>query len=405
MIFDLDNLSSATNHNGGALAFGPDGKLYAAVGENDNSANSQSLNTVLGKMLRLNTDGTIADRQPVPRLDERQESRDLGARPSQPVHVRVQPSRNRAVHQRCGRNHLGRDQRWPRRSQLRLADDGGIDHESQLQESEIRVRPLVRRVRDYRRGLLLSLDESVSFRLRQRLLLRGLLRGLDQETRSGRREHRHDIRDGNFVSGRSEGGRRRQPVLPGSRQRAPSIEFNTAPPGRRITSHPTSQTVAPGASVTFSVRASGPPPLRYQWRRNGDQHSWSDRAGLYDRVGRRCRQRRALSGDCQQRLRYDRRAEQRGHADRHARTRRRRERSRNRSRARCIAAARSSTTPARRQIPRMGRCRRARSPGRWISITTPTCIRSSPRRRERRAVRSRFPRSGKPLPTCGIAST
>ena len=30
-----------------------------------------------------------------------------------------------------------------------------------------------------------------------------------------------------------------------------------------------SQTVAPGASVTFSVRASGPPPLRYQWLRNG----------------------------------------------------------------------------------------------------------------------------------------
>ena len=55
VIFDLDNLSSATNHNGGALAFGPDGKLYAAVGENGNSANSQSLNTVLGKILRLNT--------------------------------------------------------------------------------------------------------------------------------------------------------------------------------------------------------------------------------------------------------------------------------------------------------------------------------------------------------------
>jgi len=39
--------------------------------------------------------------------------------------------------------------------------------------------------------------------------------------------------------------------------------------GPTITSHPASQTVAPGASVTFSVRASGPPPLRYQWLRNG----------------------------------------------------------------------------------------------------------------------------------------
>jgi len=32
IILELDNLSSATNHNGGALNFGPDGKLYAAVG-------------------------------------------------------------------------------------------------------------------------------------------------------------------------------------------------------------------------------------------------------------------------------------------------------------------------------------------------------------------------------------
>ena len=45
--------------------------------------------------------------------------------------------------------------------------------------------------------------------------------------------------------------------------------------------------------MTFSVRASGPPPLRYQWRRNGE-YSWSDRAGLYARVGRRCRQRGKL---------------------------------------------------------------------------------------------------------------
>ena len=34
IIADLPNLSSATNHNGGALHFGPDGKLYAAVGDN-----------------------------------------------------------------------------------------------------------------------------------------------------------------------------------------------------------------------------------------------------------------------------------------------------------------------------------------------------------------------------------
>ncbi len=35
-----------------------------------------------------------------------------------------------------------------------------------------------------------------------------------------------------------------------------------------ITQHPANRTVAPGTSVTFSVRATGPAPLSYQWQRN-----------------------------------------------------------------------------------------------------------------------------------------
>jgi len=55
---------SATNHNGGAIHFGSDGKLYVGVGENANSANSQSTTSVLGKMLRLNDDGTLPPDNP-----------------------------------------------------------------------------------------------------------------------------------------------------------------------------------------------------------------------------------------------------------------------------------------------------------------------------------------------------
>jgi glucose/arabinose dehydrogenase len=57
-ILDLENLG-ATNHNGGAIHFGPDGKLYVAVGENANSGNSQLLTNRLGKMLRINSDGSL----------------------------------------------------------------------------------------------------------------------------------------------------------------------------------------------------------------------------------------------------------------------------------------------------------------------------------------------------------
>jgi glucose/arabinose dehydrogenase len=64
VILELDNLSSATNHNGGGIHFGPDGKLYAGVGENANPANAQSINNRLGKLLRINADGTIPPDNP-----------------------------------------------------------------------------------------------------------------------------------------------------------------------------------------------------------------------------------------------------------------------------------------------------------------------------------------------------
>ena len=55
-ILNLDNLSSATIHNGGWLGFGPDGDLYISTGENGNGANAQSLSTLLGKILRIDVD-------------------------------------------------------------------------------------------------------------------------------------------------------------------------------------------------------------------------------------------------------------------------------------------------------------------------------------------------------------
>ena len=64
VLVDLPNLSSATNHNGGAMHFGNDGKLYVAVGDNANSANAPDLNSLFGKMLRFNDDGSIPGDNP-----------------------------------------------------------------------------------------------------------------------------------------------------------------------------------------------------------------------------------------------------------------------------------------------------------------------------------------------------
>ena len=50
------------NHNGGEVAFGQDGYLYLGLGDGgsagDPQNNAQSLNSLLGKILRLNVTGT-----------------------------------------------------------------------------------------------------------------------------------------------------------------------------------------------------------------------------------------------------------------------------------------------------------------------------------------------------------
>ena len=54
----LGNLA-AGNHNGGAIHFGPDGKLYWSAGENAVATNAQDLTNTFGKIHRFNEDGTI----------------------------------------------------------------------------------------------------------------------------------------------------------------------------------------------------------------------------------------------------------------------------------------------------------------------------------------------------------
>lgn len=64
ILMELPNLSTATNHNAGAIHFGPDGDLYVATGDNANGNNAQSFSTVLGKMLRITSTGAIPTDNP-----------------------------------------------------------------------------------------------------------------------------------------------------------------------------------------------------------------------------------------------------------------------------------------------------------------------------------------------------
>jgi glucose/arabinose dehydrogenase len=62
----IDGLPAAGIHNGGRLAFGPDGMLYASVGDAGQAEKAQDLGHLGGKILRLTPDGEVPADNPFP---------------------------------------------------------------------------------------------------------------------------------------------------------------------------------------------------------------------------------------------------------------------------------------------------------------------------------------------------
>jgi glucose/arabinose dehydrogenase len=62
----IDSIKGQQNHNGGPIKFGPDGKLYWTVGDGFDDSKPQDLNSLNGKILRMNGDGTIPLDNPFP---------------------------------------------------------------------------------------------------------------------------------------------------------------------------------------------------------------------------------------------------------------------------------------------------------------------------------------------------
>lgn len=62
----IDRIPAAKFHAGCRIAFGPDGKLYITTGDATNKDLAQDLNSLAGKVLRINKDGTVPEDNPFP---------------------------------------------------------------------------------------------------------------------------------------------------------------------------------------------------------------------------------------------------------------------------------------------------------------------------------------------------
>jgi len=270
-LLNLPNLSSATNHNGGAIHFGTDGRLYIAVGENANSANSQSFTTTLGKLLRINPDGSIPADNPF-----------LGQTTgiNQSIWARgLRNPFNFAIDRTNGRIHLndvgentweevnhaiaGANFGWPQTEGPNPPGVAGVRYPIHSYQNAGNFCAITGAA--FYRPVTATFPAEYAGRYFFGDFCGGFIRMLsppDYSTSAG------------FATGISSlvdiqihtDGSLWYLARGGGEVFRVQFTGNTAP---TISSHPASLTVAAGQSATFSVTASGTAPLQYQWQRNG----------------------------------------------------------------------------------------------------------------------------------------
>jgi glucose/arabinose dehydrogenase len=268
VILELDNLSTATNHNGGAIHFGPDGKLYIAVGENANGSNSQTLSNLLGKVLRINADGTIPTDNPFfNTTGARKEIWALGLR--NPFTFAFQPGTNRLFINDVGQNTweeindgiAGSNYGWPTtegptsnpsfRSPLFSYGHGSTSTTGCAIVGGGFYNPTTVQFPASYVGKYFFAD-----------LCTGWVRLFDPSNNTAS-DFATGIANPVDLKVAADGSLYYLSIGSAAVFR---IQYSPTPPG--IISHPANQSVTSGQNATFSVGASGSTPLSYQWQRN-----------------------------------------------------------------------------------------------------------------------------------------
>lgn len=274
VVLDLDPLSSATNHNGGAMHFGKDGKLYVAIGENANTSHAQNLDTYHGKILRINADGSVPTGNPFPTGTE-QKKRVWAYGLRNPYTFDIQPGTGRIFINDVGQN------TW---EEINDATTGGKNFGWPATEGATTAAGVTSPVFSYPHG---SGDG------RGCAITGGTFFNPTSTTYPAALGGKYFYQDlcSQWINYIDVSGTTavRQPFatgLPGN-----AVSLDTGPDGNlyylsrsagalykiiytvnsapAITAQPTNVTVSPGQPASFTVSASGTAPLSYQWQKNG----------------------------------------------------------------------------------------------------------------------------------------
>jgi glucose/arabinose dehydrogenase len=277
VLLDLPTLGPS-HHNGGAMHF-KDGKLYIATGDNKNSANAQSLSTPLGKILRIDPHGVGDALFP---SDNPFYTTTTGINRAiwafglrNPFRFAIQPGTGKILINVVGENKweeinegvAGANYGWPttegpttdarfrsplfayshgRSDTLGCAITGGVFYNPPTVQFPQQTYLGKYFFTDYCSGRIRVFDPVT--RSNPTIFARSLLFPVDLTVGV----------DGSLYYMARGNGTQTGVIY--------RIRY-TGTQTPQISQHPVSQTVSEGQSVTFTVAASGTPPLSYQWQR------------------------------------------------------------------------------------------------------------------------------------------
>jgi glucose/arabinose dehydrogenase len=287
VLINFDNLSTVGWHNGGGLVYGADGKLYMSTGENTVASNSQSFTTLLGKVLRINPDGTIPADNPYfnTTTGKNKAIYALGFR--NPFKMKIQPGTGKIFVNDVGAstweeiNELvaGKNYGWPviegkRTNQVAPANykDPAYTYDHSNGNCSITgstfYNPATQQfpaqyagkyfIADYCGGWIRYVDPSNNFALSN--FASGVDRPLDLATDNAGNLY--------YISRGGLGGGSDADNTSSSEGELWRVTF-TGSGAVSITVNPQNKTVAAGGRVSFVMSASGAAPLQYQWKKNG----------------------------------------------------------------------------------------------------------------------------------------